>query len=61
MAHISSQDKHIGNLRLTDLAFASRFSIWGFRAVAMGHHQCPAVIAGYQQALDEHAEAAYQA
>lgn len=61
MTHASSQDTHIGNIRLTDLAFASRFSIWWFRAVATGHHRCPAVIAGYRQALNEQAESAYQA
>lgn len=61
MIPASSHDTHIGNLRLTDLAFASRFAIWGFRAVAVGHHRCPAITAGYEQVLDSHAEDSYQA
>lgn len=61
MRRVSSQVTHIGNVRLTDLAFASQFSIWGFRAVATGHHRCPIVTEGYRITLFEHSETGYQA
>jgi len=37
------------SLRLTDLKFAAGFSIWGFRAFATGHQNCPGVVTGFTE------------
>ena len=37
------------SLQLTDLKFAAGFSIWGFRAFATGHQNCPAVVTGFTE------------
>lgn len=57
----NTYDSDVANIRLSDLPFSSAFSLWGFRAIATGHVNCPAVINGYHRALGQHAEKSYKA
>lgn len=51
----------ITSVTLPELGLGAGYAIWGFRAIAMGHGDCPVLIRGFEHTFGNHSERAHRA
>lgn len=51
----------VASLTIPQLGVGAGYALWGFRAIAIGHRDCPALVRGFERLFEEKSTAARNA